>query len=102
VSEEVCTLAGATIDMETERAVRVRHTRLSGWVPKRCIHDDSEVFSMQDRGPGKLRLWGARNKLRRRQATSVLQALRGGRTVLMQPRLQSAALPGPDSKEPQP
>lgn len=52
----------ATCVHATPQAIRVRFTRSAsgrpvtyeGWVPKACVHDDSEVFDAGDNASGRL------------------------------------------------
>lgn len=56
------TFADATCIHATPQAMRVRLTRTvngretvtEAWVPKACVHDDSEVFDARDNARGKL------------------------------------------------
>jgi hypothetical protein len=62
---EPCTLGDGTIIRETEKAVLARIDDKEIWIPKSCIHDDSEAFSTEkDQNEGTIvvkRWWAEKN-----------------------------------------
>lgn len=52
--DDKITVEGATAIGESERALLVEFGDQRTWVPKSCIHDDSEVFDTKEHGQGKL------------------------------------------------
>lgn len=45
---EPCTLGDGKIIRETEKAVLARIGDKEIWIPKSCVHDDSEAYSAAD------------------------------------------------------
>lgn len=48
----------AKVLRESPKALLIRFDGQEMWVPKSCIHDDSEVFDAKDNAEGKLVLKG--------------------------------------------
>jgi hypothetical protein len=44
---------------ETEKAILVQIGKDELWIPKSCLHDDSEVFAEDDEGECAVKLWWA-------------------------------------------
>jgi hypothetical protein len=59
---EPCTLGDGKIIRETDKAVLARIKDKEIWIPKSCIHDDSEAFSSaedQNEGTIVVKQWWA-------------------------------------------
>lgn len=60
IGNEPCTLGDGKIIRETDKAVLARVNDKDIWVPKSCIHDDSEAFDMNcDEGTIVVKRWWA-------------------------------------------
>lgn len=48
VGSEPCTLGDGKIIRDTEKAVLAKIGDKEIWIPKSCLHDDSEAYSPED------------------------------------------------------